>query len=48
MNQITPKQLIEMMALLDKMKIQCNDQLNPIEKELLKQLIDEIKRTAGC
>ena len=48
MNQITPKQLVEMMALLDKMKIQCSDQLNPMEKELLKQLIDEIKRAAGC
>lgn len=48
MNQITPRQLIEMMALLDKIKIQCSDQFNPMEKELLKQLIDEIKRAAGC
>lgn len=39
-------QLAEFLALLDKLQIQFNPNLSPIEKEIYKQGIDEIKRLA--
>lgn len=47
MNNVPPNvQLIEFLALMDKLQIQFNSSLSPIEKEILKQGIDEIKRIA--
>ncbi len=38
------KMFIEFFAFYEKLQIQCNDNLNPVEKELLKAGIDVIKK----
>ena len=44
MAQFTMKDFAEFLAIIDKMKIQCNDNLSTEEKEILKSVIDEIKK----
>ena len=41
---MTQKQLAEIIAALKKLQIENNPNLNSYEKELLKSLIDEIKK----
>lgn len=40
---MTQKQLAEVLAILNKLKIENNPNLSPYDKELLKSFIDEIK-----
>lgn len=42
-NRITKEQVIEFMAIMDKLKIEFNPNLSTAEKEFLKQMIDQIK-----
>lgn len=42
----TRNQLIEFLAIMSKLKVQNNPNLSPIEKETLKQTLDELKRMA--
>lgn len=42
----TKAQFAEFLAIIDKLIIQSNQSLSPVEKEILKQGIDEIKRMA--
>lgn len=41
---VTQKQVIEVLALFNKLKIENNSNLSRSEKELLKALIDELKK----
>ncbi len=41
---MSPKQLAEFLALVDKLEIEFNPNLTEYEKEFLKQCIDELKR----
>lgn len=44
---MTPEMLIEFLAIINKMKIESNDNLTNDEKEFLKSCIDELKRSAS-
>lgn len=41
---MTPRQLAEILAIFDKLKIEQNPNLSREQKEIMKQFIDEIKR----
>lgn len=41
---MTPKDLANILAILDKLQIENNPNLNGVERELMKSLIDEIKK----
>ena len=41
---MTMKDVAEILAVLNKLQIESYQTLSPVEKELYKQLIDEIKR----
>ena len=41
---MSPKQLAEFLAIVDKLNIQLNPNLTEYEKEFWKQFIDELKR----
>lgn len=41
---MTPKQLAELLSILDKLKIENDPNLTKREKEIYKQFIDEIKK----
>lgn len=41
---MTTKELAEFLSILNKLEIQSNPMLNDAEKELYKQVVDEIKK----
>lgn len=44
---MTQRQFIELLATFRKLEFENNPNLSPYEKELLKQLVDEIKKKAN-
>lgn len=42
---MTEKQLAEFIAILDKLQIEKNPNLTSVQKELMKQWIDELRKT---